>query len=341
MIEDVRVDIAPQFRGHVTARALIEPKGTIEFRSNFSQVGGTCAGIVFRLISRDYILEVGFTSAHFYILRNDYRLEVPLNPVYEPTGDVRFFATWNLDRLSLVVLDESFDAAIRGLPQPERAEEVKKRRATLKTPPTIPPNDLLVWARQQAILPTGGYDSVETFNETVASSLEAIVDEILALGSSNPFWDISYDGPSISRRRPKREADIHPTIHSLLFYIAIAKKLEITPEYSIAGGRLDFLVSGPLVNGAIANVCIEFKHAHSDDLENGLLKQLPTYMRAKGCSFGIFCVLYFKGQYFEDPKGYDAHSLRINLEVLRRKAGLDNIRTLILDVGHQIPPSRL
>jgi hypothetical protein len=64
-------------------------------------------------------------------------------------------------------------------------------------------------------------------------------------------------------------------------------------------------------------------------------------MRAKGCSFGIFCVLYFKGQYFEDPKGYDAHSLRINLEVLRRKAGLDNIRTLILDVGHQIPPSRL
>lgn len=341
-IEDILVDIAPQFRGHLTPRGLIEPKGTIEFKTNYSQVGGVHAGFVCRLISPNYTLEVGFTSTHFYILRNDRHLEVLLNPIYRPNGDVHFFAIWDLNRLSLIVLDESYHMAVREIPHTNRVEDVKRRMTTLTTPPTIPPNNLLSWARQQTILPNIEYKTLELFNETVVSSLESIDDVISTLSSRNPFWDITYDGSRIHNRSPKREPDIHPTVHSLLYYIAIAKGFEITPEYQIAGGRLDFLVTGCLSNGSQANVCIEFKLAHSADLIDGLLKQLPAYMKVKGCNFGIFSVMYFKGKHFDEPKEYDdSHSLRIDLEILRRKTGLSNIRTIILDAGYKTPPSRL
>jgi hypothetical protein len=42
-----------------------------------------------------------------------------------------------------------------------------------------------------------------------------------------------------------------------------------------SSGKLDFLIVGHLTNGTSANVCIEFKLVHSQDLEYGILKQLP------------------------------------------------------------------
>lgn len=167
------------------------------------------------------------------------------------------------------------------------------------------------------------------------------MDKILAIGLRNPFWDITYDGPKITSRRPKRETDIHPTIHGLLYEIGIAKNFLIAPEYSIAGGRLDFLVSGMLNAGGIVDVCIEFKQAHSHDLLDGLLKQLPEYMKAKGCDSGIYCVMYFRGEYFSKPESYDVDKLMFFLEMERRKAGLHTIRILVMDFSYQTPPSKL
>jgi hypothetical protein len=110
-----------------------------------------------------------------------------------------------------------------------------------------------------------------------------------------------------------------------------AKNLEITPEFPIAGGRLDFLISGVLSTGKIISACVEFKHAHSNDLLRGLLKQLPAYTQAKGSDYGIYGVLFFKGPYFPEPSGYDKHSLEFFLRGEQLAAGYGNIRELILD----------
>jgi hypothetical protein len=337
----IDIQIAPPFRTHVTPRGVIEPEGTIEVKMRYSQVGRGHAGVIFKVTAPGYSLEAGFTDEEFYIKRNGQRLAYPLTPIFMPKGDVHFFAMWAIDQLGLTVLDESFQVSVSAQGDAAaNAAEVLRRTLTLRTAPTLPPNSLLAWARSQAIAPTQAYDSREVFYQTVASSLESIQDVVASLGAVNAFWDVTYDGPRIATRLPKRETDIQPTIRALLFNIAIAKNLEVSPEYPISGGSLDFLISAPLSSGGMANACVEFKHAHSDALLSGLLRQLPTYMRGKASDYGIYAVLFFKGKFFKAPSAHDPWSLRMLLEVERRKAGLSNVLVLVLDVSHVPTPSR-
>ena len=338
----VTVELAPQLRGIITPRNLITPNGTFEFQSDYSQIGGDKAGFLFRLSIETYHLEVGFTSTHFYVVRNNQRLEWALKPVFRPRGHIHCFAIWSPTQLSLLILDETYYDAVSAMPNPEeQAKEIERRTKTLKTPSTIPPYSLLTWAREEAIAPATAYSSAQRFYEVVVSSFQSITDKVSTIGLHNPFWDMTYDGSKIVSRKPKREPDIHPTIHGLLFDIAIAKNFLITPEYPIAGGRLDFLISGTLSTGEIVSTCVEFKHAHVPDLLDGLLKQLPAYMQAKGSDLGVYCVMYFRGKYFPKPEEYDLIDLSIFLETQRRAAGLHNIRLLMMDFSHQTPPSKL
>lgn len=340
--QEVKIDIQPQLRGHATPRDLIVSTGTITFWSNYRELGGEKKGFLFRVISKEYYLEVGFTSTHFYITRNQHRLEMPLEPVYKPTGKVFCVAVWEPTELRLTMLDEAYEESVSGPPEADRVAEVDKRTRLLETPPTLPPNSLLAWARRETIAPTVTYNSPDEFYETVTSLLQSIKDKVSTLGLRNPFWNITYEGPKVISRQPKRETDIHPTIHGLLFDLAIAKHLEIIPEYPIAGGRLDFLFSGVLSTGKVVSVCVEFKHAHSrDDLLHGLLTQLPAYMRAKSCEYGIYCVMFFKGPYFEEPRDYSLLDLGVFLYQEKVAAGLMNVRVLMLDLSYPRPPSKL
>lgn len=338
--QDVVVEISPQFKGHITPRGIILPKGSIDVVTKYSRVGLGHSGFVARIVAPGYHFEIGFTETTFYIIRNDNALHYPFKSEIGTNEPVQFVASWDTDRLQLIVFDDSFIKIAHELTGAEKDREVSSRTLIKRTNPTIPPYSLLDWARRQSIIPAVSYDTVEQVYEEVALSLESIDDVIRALGSINAFWDVSYAGKRIVSKLPKAETDIHPTINLLLFYIAQAKNLHIVPEYPIGGGRLDFLVSAPLSNGKMAHASIEFKHGHSSDLLKGLLFQLPAYMKAKACEFGIYCVLFFKGDHFDEPIEHDVHSLRVLLETKRRGAGLRGIRTLILNVGHHLPPSK-
>ena len=336
-VSDTIIDIAPQLRGHVTPRDLIEANGTLTFWINSTQLGEKM-GYFFKVASPDYYQEIGFTRTSFYIARNDQRLEMSIEP-YRQAGYVNCYAMWQPTELSLLILDKSYNKAISS--SADAVAETERRKKILKTPPTLPPNSLITWARKETIAPTITYDSLSHFYQEVTFALQSIPDKVTTVSMYNAFWDIIYEGSRIVSRKPKREPDILPIIHSLLFDIATAKNFEVFPEYQIGGGRLDFLISGHLKTGQIANVCIEFKHAHNHDLKDGLLKQLPSYMRAKGCDYGIYCVMFFKGSYFTEPRKYDLRNIDLFLNGLASSAGLSNIRILIFDFSHPKPPSQL
>lgn len=340
--QDVTVAIAPQLRGHMTPRDLIKPAGTAMIRTRYSELGGQHSGILARIESDNYKLELGVGENAVYIVRNNETLKAALQPVLEPHDRVTCFMMWEPTKLIITLLDADYDEAIKQQSNDdETLAEIDRRTMQLDTLPTMPPLTLLEWARRRAISPVKIYDSAGHAYETVAEALTGISDEIINHSFNNAFWDIVYDGQRIVERVPKNEPDIHPTIHALLFNIAEAKNLLIVREYLVGGGMLDFLVSAPLQTGRQTSVAIEFKHAHSNDLEHGLLEQLPSYMRANGTDFGIYCILYFKGQHFQEPAQYDSDSLRVYLETLRVEAGLTNIRVIILDVSHHKPPSKV
>ncbi|MBE0517459.1 MAG: hypothetical protein IBX41_08770 [Methanophagales archaeon] len=336
-VNDIIIEIAPQIRGHVTPRDLIEANGTLTFRINSSQFGEK-SGYLFKVASPDYSLEVGFTRTSFYIARNDQRLTLSIEP-YKQAGHAMCYAMWQLTELSLLILDKSYDKAVSS--GADAIVEIERRKKILRTPPTIPTNSLIAWARTKAIAPAITYDSHSHFYQEVTFALQSIPDKVATVGMYNAFWDITYEGSRIVSRKPKREPDTLPIIHGLLFDIATAKNFQFSPEYQIRGGRLDFLISGHLKTGESANACVEFKHAHSPDLKDGLLKQLPAYMRAKGCNFGLYCVMFFKGSYFTEPREYDLRNIDLFLSGLASKAGLSSIRILIFDFSHPKPPSQL
>ncbi|MCK4273324.1 MAG: hypothetical protein KAW90_00420 [Dehalococcoidales bacterium] len=338
VVGDVIIDIAPQLKGHVTPRDLIEACVTIVFWIDLTQLAAK-SGFLFKVVSPDYYLEVGFTNVSFYIKRNDRKLEMRIQPDIQDSYAM-CSAVWQTAELGLMILDKSYGEAIDS--GADGIIEIENRTKVLKTPPTLPPNSLITWARKEAIAPITSYDSSLDFYQEVVLALQEIPDKARTAIIYNAFWDIIYKGSfEIAPRKPKREPDIVAIIHGLLFDVATAKNFQITPQYTLGGGKLDFLISGYLKSGEITNVCVEFKHAHSYKLRDGLLKQLPAYMQAKGCDLGIYCVMFFKGKFFERPKKYDLQSIDFYLKNLAASVGLSNIRIIVFDLSYPKPISQL
>lgn len=337
------VEINPQIKGHYTINDLITSSGTIVFNSNYSEICNDKSVNIFKLLTDSYHFKLGFAKDHFFIQRNSDLLKFPLHTIYKPDGRIQCYAMWNPTSLSLLILDETYQEAILQNIDPNFSEqEVEKRTKTIKTSTTFPPNYLINGIRKSMILSETTYESIADFNNVVTLMIQSIGEKISTIGLRNPFWNIIYDGKKIKNRTPKHETEIHSTIHSLLYDQAIAKNIQIIPESPIAGGNLDFQLSGILKNNNNADVCVEFKLAHSNDIINGLTKQLPAYMHAKGCDYGIYCVLWFKGSLFPSPSKYnDVYELEFDLHTIIAKNGLNCIRIIILDVSEIITPSKL
>ena len=107
-------------------------------------------GILFKVLSPDYYLEVGFTSDSFYIARNNKKLEMPIE-ADKQSGYAMCSASWLPTELRLMVLDKSYGEAVDS--GADAIAEINSRTNVLHTRPTFPPNSLMTWARKQAIVP--------------------------------------------------------------------------------------------------------------------------------------------------------------------------------------------
>jgi hypothetical protein len=308
--------------GHCTPTGLIRAEGSVQI----VVVGSAfqVAAPLFSVRAENFHFEAGFKGKEFYIIRNGQTLTYP-EPIKLAPDDLVFCGfNW-----SPTVIDGWFGF--------NKHELVNIK---MKTPPTVPPFSLLRYIRAQNVTPKTEYNSVAELHLTVSEALESIKDKTALVGS-DAFWDVQYERGLIISRRPKRETHIHPTVHALIHDIALAKNLEIVPEYPVGGGCLDFLITGTLKSGERASIAVEFKLAHSRDVGHGLTHQLPTYMKVKGCDRGIYCVLYFRGLDFDEPHEFEApQRMQIDLMCQLLPKGLDKqIQILMLNVSRKPSPS--
>jgi hypothetical protein len=206
-------------------------------------------------------------------------------------------------------------------------------RAEVPTRPTAAPPSLIKWARTQDLLPVTAYDSAEEFREKVHSCLRSIQDKVTETGAVNPFWNITYKGNTIKDRQPKKEVDIHPTIHCLLSDQLLMSSIEVVSEYKTGIGNLDFMFLGSVKDKGLAKLCTEFKHAHSDDIYTGFETQLPLYMRNSNAEYGAYCVLGFRGEWFDKPR-ISLNDLLFELNLRRMRSSdpvLKRIRVFTFD----------
>lgn len=326
MNEQISMDIAPFLQGQCTPLDVISPGGSLVFWEKAS-----VRGYLFSLKMPGYELEAGVSEDGLYIRRNS---SVAKTPVPASENPVYYLVIWTPTFLRSVALDDQYGQQIDEGIDVELTSS--KWWNETETPLTLPPISLTVWARERAILRVFSYASSGLVFEAVVSALQGINDIVETVGMQDSFWDISREGNRIVSRIPKYESDIQAAMYGCLYQTAMAKTLEVAPEYPTGGGNLDFLFTAPLDGGGMTSICVEVKRAHSDDLVHGLTEQLPNYMRSKGCVFGVYVVLDFRGVHFDEPKGLDIEG---HLREEGIKAGVTGIRIVVLNLGKQRPPS--
>ncbi|MGF6570060.1 hypothetical protein ABH945_002171 [Paraburkholderia sp. GAS333] len=254
-------------------------------------------GYFFRVEHPDFSLSFGYENGDFVLRRNGYEVRFPaiqgeIDGVFHTVK-----AAWGVDSLKL---------GANGLV------------ATTKTPYTVPPTSIVRQAKLENLMPSEIFDSLESFRGRVHNCFATLCDKVEESLSTDIYWNVVKDGKKIIIRKPKDETEIQGNLHALLYDQFLAQSIEVIPEARNSRGRLDFSLLANVKGVGIDRIAVEFKHAHSNDLEHGLLSQLPDYMHSIRAKYGIYCVLYFKCDWFDQPKGFDdRYDLELKLAELR------------------------
>jgi hypothetical protein len=319
------IGISPSTKGFIIPSDLLTSEGTLAFDTKLNELRKE--GVIFKVENDNFEFSFFVKNYLLVLKRNESVAVLPLKDVRSSLDYVKIIAMWSFNELYL------------GCGKKQYVTEVKA-----STVPTSPPQSLIKWARMQNLLPITEYASEEDFRAKVYECLANIQDKINKMASINIFWDIEYSGKKIMSRKPKNEPDIHPIIHCILCDQMLLASIEVIPEYKTGVGNMDFLFMGTVKNKGLCKLCAEFKHAHSKDIFNGLEKQLPAYMCRCDATYGAYCVLGFKGEWFNEPKGISLFHLNLMLQS-RYRMPVDpiqnNIRVLLYDLSKPASASTL
>jgi hypothetical protein len=322
------ISIAPAFGGALVPSDLLQSEASLGF-----WIPWPAKGILFRVTHGDYFTELSVQKGCVVLCRNDYSVNVAVNDIIGEAKKLFVAVTWTPSSIGL-----HCGAGIGG------SDNLLNQ--TAKTPPTIPPNSLIRLARKANILPVEEYQSEESLRQKVYAALDSVQSKIDMMANVSSFYDVTYDGKAIKSRKPKAETDIQPIIMGLLNDQMLMANIEVIPECRTGVGALDFMFIGSVKDHGICRVCAEFKNAHSKDVLHGLTVQLPQYMRNAGASYGAYCVLWYKGEWWLSPDKYDTpDEFLINLQTMSLEAYaseplLEGVRIFVYDLSKKPPASR-
>ena len=311
------ISITPAFKGAMVPSDLLSSSGAITFVTDRASIGE--GGFIFQVKCDGFIFALSFQNQSIVLQRNETVSVFDLKSFINKYDRIRVFAMWSTSALG-------FECGV----------DEDRKHISVPTKPIAPPASIIRWARKKMLLPVESYNSEEVFREKVYSCLITINQKIKEADAYKSFWNISYEGNTITGRQPKKEVDIQPLIHCFLSDQMLLANIEIIPEYPSGVGSLDFLFLGQVKDHGLCKLCAEFKLAHSNDLEHGLLEQLPDYMAVSNATYGAYCVLNFKGGWFEKPALPDNKALDIYLPLVQRSSSnpvQKNIRTFIFDLA--------
>jgi len=326
----IQFNINPTIKGYITASDLLNHEGTFHFAAFKDSFKNN--GLMFSLIDdstlNKFIFSLSIQNTSIVLEKNEVESIFTLHEIPDDVVPLRIYIMWTYTELTILCK--------YGLNDDEK-------KIVVKTNPITPPNSLIKWARKSNLLPTEEYNTEEEFRNKIHSCLQSIQDKINESGSYSQFWNISYEGQKIKSRYPKNEIEVQPIIHSLLSDQFLMSSIEIIPEYKSGVGDLDFLFISKIKGNGFAYFCVEFKNAHSEKLEAGLQTQLPCYMENKNSRYGAYCVLDYRGEYFDKPKLKDDSDLAFHLNLKRLESNdpyLDNIRIFVYNLSKPKSASR-
>jgi hypothetical protein len=222
------------------------------------------------------------------------------------------------------------------------AEEDDKVIEIVKyTDPCSVPISLKRWARDKSLIPTKHYQTEKDFRDAVYLTLSDLKSKIEDNASGKTFWDYVYDGNKLKEKNPKKEVLVQPLIKTIIDTELYIRGIDVFRENTTPAGDIDFTVVGSVINVGVVNMCIELKNAHSQNLEDGLTRQLPGYMRSQNSQYGAYCVL----NYSIDNSGYKERGelvQRLSLFQINSNDDLvrTKIRTFVIDLDEKVAAAK-
>lgn len=274
------IHIEQKLKQSVSPTDLLKPKGKINYMTldssfNFFQE----SGVLFEVTGENFHFNFSINSESLSIERNGFK--VSLTPEMFPDGKLLFFLMgWSTNKLIL----------LSGYRENEETIEVLQE---IETIPTIAPMSLKRWAKEQSLIQTSIYKSVDNLRDAVYQTIADLKDKIEDTGSGESFWDYQYKGNAVTKKTPKKEPLAQLLFKPMLVTDLFFRGLEIFRENKTSSGDIDFTITGAVEGIGSVSMCIELKNAHSKELENGLLNQLPDYMRSQQSEYGAYCVLNY------------------------------------------------
>jgi len=161
-----------------------------------------------------------------------------------------------------------------------------------------------------------------------------------------PFWDdareVEINGEKHPiQAAPKKEPKIQPTLHIFFERSLNPLGIHVLRETEEGIGKLDFKFLITIKRRIPVNVCAEFKLAHNEELEHGLMTQLPLYLKASPSKSGIFLVMWFKddkGKYFNKPVSHNKLQMIEYLEEIVKKMNREEefeIKSIFIDASRK------
>ncbi len=321
------INISPSFHGSLIIEDLLKTEATIVF--DIDSISIKKGGLIFSIeYKKNFIFTLSFQNNSIVIHRNEIISTLELGEFLEKSNSLKIFIMWSPTTL---ILDCGVSAEDR-------------KRAKVKTKAIATPVELIRWARKKHLLPTEVYLTEEDFRNKVYSILTSVNKKIYETNAFKSFWNIEYNGQKIISRKPKKEVELQPLIHCILSDILLINNIEVVPEYPTGAGSLDFLFIAQVQDIGMIKICIEFKLAHSQDLKHGLLNQLPAYMNASTAKYGAYCVLSFKGGWFDKPNIGNDRDLQFYVNRIGNGSEnpiFNNIRTFIFDMAKPLTASKV
>lgn len=179
--------------------------------------------------------------------------------------------------------------------------------------------------------------SEKNLNDFIYRAIHIFVKHVIEQhGGYDYLWQKYPDG---GFKEPLREPLIQPYIYTLLKNLFDFMGIQLSREAASGNGSIDFLASYNNNENKLLKSCVELKLAHSDSIEDGLLKQLPAYQKSQSCNHGVYLVLWFKQSGFDKPhKYYSLEELSKHLEALNQNK---KISIISINCSKPTPPSKL
>jgi hypothetical protein len=308
--------INPLFNGKFTFNEILLNTATLQtiIEWNPSQT----EGYFFKATSENYSFCAGVRNKMIYLERNSKSCELEL-PNWIIGKNIFLVFIWKPSGLSITVM------------RSDENDDVKTFKNELTTVPTECPSDLRTWAREQQLIKRHSFDTEEELYRTCITSLQNIRAKLLQSNSYYSAWNTNK-----KPYEPKKETEVQPFLNILISDELFLNGIEIFPEVLTGTGQIDFLMSGYVKERGIKSICVEVKNAHND-IKHGVTSQLVNYMATKNAKYGIFCILYYKGDWFDEPNSFnDITEMELDLD--RHRIGSEdylkqeNIKIVTIDL---------